>query len=393
MAMFGLSDPIGGHLRSTDTELYTYWSSHTPKSRVDHVLARLDTAELVSYSTSDSVAWLGITDHRPLTVGIALDGLLPRKGDKGYHPMGKTVLATARLLKAPQDQIEFAGRMEEEVSRLGALPQGATAQAEQLEHLSRTSAAVVRKLLPQEHKGSHITMCSPVMVAIQAQLICARSILKVLSTPIERGGNENRKKEVAEKVERWTKVIKKLPFGSDEQRRAVQQWTGNGPSEYELLGGPCDRATGRRWAGEIAREIRLLTAACGRAEKAYYRRQFGEYVKGINKAMHESETGKVIRAVLQKGKASFNMDRLVKDDGDWETRLEEAQDEVTVFMEKWHAGEKRHHEGIHSAGDDWERLYEDREYFMEKSAVTGVPGVLLDLLWRALQSTRVKLDT
>jgi hypothetical protein len=100
--------------------------------------------------------------------------------------------------------------------------------------------------------------------------------------------------------------------------------------------------------------------------------------------MKEGETGKVIRAVLQRGRAAFTMDRLVKDDGDWETQLDTVQAEVTTFMEKWHAGEKRHHEEIHSADGEWERLYEDRNFFMGKAETTGVPERLLDLLWRAL---------
>ena len=86
------------------------------------------------------------------------------------------------------------------------------------------------------------------------------------------------------------------------------------------------------------------------------------------------------------------MDKLVQEDGDWKTEVEEVQAEVTRFMEKWLYGGERHHQGVHSREVDWGQLYEDRPYFMEKARITGVPEDLLDLLWRALQSTRGKLD-
>ena len=110
-------------------------------------------------------------------------------------------------------------------------------------------------------------------------------------------------------------------------------------------------AEARRQA--LQKEIQMVKRASGVAERKYYRRQFSLYVQNVNKAMRDNETGKVIRAVLQKSRATFTMDRLVRDNGEWETGIEAVQTEVTAFMDKWHYGEERHHRGIHSKDASW----------------------------------------
>ena len=56
-------------------------------------------------------------------------------------------------------------------------------------------------------------------------------------------------------------------------------------------------------------------------------------------------------------------------------------------------GDPEHSTGINAPGVDYRRLYGDEIHFREQVQEKGIPMHLVDILWKAIQSTRQTLDT
>ena len=192
MAELGLADPVGPCGRKSNDIIATFYKKIEPIGRIDHALTAFQTAHIINYSISTSIAWVGVTDHRPLAVGINMpnDEALHKKCEQKLK--GSTKLPTARQLKAPMDIKEFQGRTMEHLKSLGPTPKTQKGLADQLEAISGQAAEVVDALLPRVRKVSHLQHWTPAFAALTAQRVLILKVWTVLTDVTRRGTPINR---------------------------------------------------------------------------------------------------------------------------------------------------------------------------------------------------------
>ena len=66
--------------------------------------------------------------------------------------------------------------------------------------------------------------------------------------------------------------------------------------------------------------------------------------------------------------------------------------ELNEAFRKWHAGGEDALTGLNQPRKDWIKLLDDRKEFDKAIASEKIPAHLVEIIWKAFQSTRSKLD-
>ena len=260
-----------------------------------------------------------------------------------------------------------------------------------LEEISTLSANTVRKYNMRRNSSYNSKKkamkggWSPQMRVLTAQLTALIEIRRHLSGFARRErwrGAEQRKRGVEKLIGEWSKVADSIKWKSVEAKEAALSLAK--PMHFWIDNEPTIES--------VVNEINVLLGRLHGRKRQEARERISSKTKLREQKRKEGKLGKVIKSVVGKKQLSFDMSWLRTS----ATSILTCPIEILLALNEafriWHAGGEDALTGLNKPREDWTKLLDDREQFDEAIADEKIPEHIIEIIWKAFQSTRSKLD-
>ena len=363
-------------------------------SQIDHILTGGSygtnrSLDLTGFGCATGAVWQLFKDHVPLWAAFKIPsgGVPPLQREKGISKKGSPS-STPNIFKE-EDIAEYEKRME---NLLLSLPSDnlESISGSQLEDICRGSVLAAKKVKPNMKKNKYsCNGWSPIYVALRAQLICMINIRRGLcGYKHVYWPAEDRQRNIASLIHRWRDVVDRFTFECDADKLKIMSWTGKDPS-FWIENADDDPSP---LADMLSDEISYLHQAISGRKRSEFRKLISYYCRLREKNFREGKIGPAIRAVSGKVMNTYDMQSLRIDEDTTLADEDEIHMAMVEFFEKWHKGADYLRTGIHDPDNNWLEIYENHDTFINMTADCNAPLELRELIWQAMQSTRVQMD-
>jgi hypothetical protein len=356
----------------------TYYTGTTPKHEIDHILC-LDSPLLQPTQgyVLDDAAWAQETDHRP----VVADFRIP-----GYHeqhaPRWKRRRRRAQIIDIARGNKREVYLFQKAMNKITRPIDTSTMSVEELhrklERIHTDTYKVAHNICshPRRKRGNWTPQTVALRCRQAALLAIARVVRGMLYAPHVLA------KRVKKVCTQWAQKL----TGLSQTKAEANEWgnyLGKGPRYWSDLP-PWEINV------QLPTALRRVRSQLTGRKVTERRQRFQDTLQRRTEARAAGKHLSELKALLGSTPAGSMLD--VLDEGD--KRIidpHEIAHHATCFFQDWHK-KKDIHYGFHDTTADHDRLLQDRDYFHQQHAETGIPSHLLDKIWTSLNKPQVELS-